>query len=189
MHMKKRIILASGSPRRAEILASHGVDFTVMTSDAEEKLEAETDPKTACMYLALKKALAVREKVKEGIIIAADTIVVSGGQIIGKPADEEDAFETLKKLRNGSHSVMTGVALCDAGAENTRVFCEETHVFFSDYTDEDILAYIRTGEPMDKAGSYAIQGGWAEFVERIEGDYSNVVGLPWDRFFLELKRF
>ena len=187
--MKKRIILASGSPRRAEILASHGVDFTVMTSDADEKVEAGTEPKTACMYLALKKALAVRERVKEGIIVAADTIVVSDGEIIGKPVDEEDAFETLKKLRNGSHSVMTGVALCDAGAENTRVFCEETHVFFSDYTDEDILAYIRTGEPRDKAGSYAIQGGWAEFVERIEGDYSNVVGLPWDRFFLELKRF
>ena len=187
--MKKRIILASGSPRRAEILTARGVNFTVLTSDADEKVEKGTDPKTVCMYLALKKALAVRRKTEEGLIIAADTIVVSDGQIIGKPAGEGDAFETLKKLRNGSHSVMTGVALCDAGEENTRVFCEETHVFFRDYTDEDILAYIRTGEPMDKAGSYAIQGGWAEFVERIEGDYSNVVGLPWDRFFLELKRF
>ena len=187
--MNRRIILASGSPRRSEILAAHGVDFTVITSGAEEKAEGCTDPREVCMYFALKKALDVRRWVPEGIIVAADTIVVYGGRIIGKPADADDAFETLKKLRNDSHSVMTGVAVCDAGEENTSVFCEETRVFFSDYTDEDIRAYIATGEPMDKAGSYAIQGGWARFVERIEGDYSNVVGLPWDRLCSELRRF
>ena len=187
--MKKRIILASQSPRRSEILRAHGVTFEIVTADVDESIAEGTDPKTACMFLALKKALAVREAVEEGIIVAADTIVVYEGCIMGKPVDENDAFETLKKLKNDVHSVMTGVAVCDAESENTSVFCEETRVFFGDYTDDDIRAYIATGEPMDKAGSYAIQGGWARFVTRIEGDYSNVVGLPWERLSEEFKKF
>ncbi|MFR8251987.1 MAG: Maf family protein, partial [Anaerovoracaceae bacterium] len=119
----------------------------------------------------------------------ADTIVVYDGCILGKPADEKDASDTLKRLKNDVHSVMTGVAVCDAESENTSVFCEETRVFFSDYTEEDIRGYIATGEPADKAGSYAIQGGWSKFVRKIEGDYDNVVGLPWKRLEIELARF
>ncbi len=187
--MKKRIILASKSPRRSDILSAHGIEFTVLTADVDETVEDGTDPKTACMYLALKKALAVRQMVSEGLIIAADTIVVYGDKIIGKPANDEDAFRTLRMLKNDVHSVMTGVAVCDAECENTSVFCGETRVFFSDYTDQDIRAYIATGEPADKAGSYAIQGRWAEHVEKIEGEYSNVVGLPWKLLSEELHRF
>ena len=187
--MKKRIILASGSPRRFDILTAHGVAFEVMTADVDERLDGDTDPASACMYLALKKALAVKKKTENGLIIAADTIVVYDGCILGKPADEKDASDTLKRLKNDVHSVMTGVAVCDAESENTSVFCEETRVFFSDYTEEDLRGYIATGEPADKAGSYAIQGGWSKFVRKIEGDYDNVVGLPWKRLEIELARF
>lgn len=187
--MKRRIILASGSPRRADILREHGIAFEVRAADVDEHLENGTDPASACMYLALKKALAVRETENAGLIIAADTVVVHGGRILGKPADEKDAFDTLKRLKNDVHSVMTGVAICDAESENTSVFCEKTRVFFSDYTEEDIRGYIATGEPADKAGSYAIQGGWSKFVKKIEGDYSNVVGLPWKRLAEELDKF
>ena len=139
--MGRRIILASGSPRRAAILKEHGIAFEVKAADVDEHLEEGTDPASACMYLALKKALKVKETEKSGLIIAADTIVVHGGCILGKPADERDAFDTLKKLKNDVHSVMTGVAVCDAESENTSVFCEETRVFFSDYTEEDIRRY------------------------------------------------
>lgn len=187
--MNKRIILASKSPRRSDILTAHNMAFEIVTADVDESVPQGTDPKTACMFLALKKALAVRENVERGVILAADTIVVYGGCIMGKPADRQDAFNTLKKLKNDVHSVMTGVAVCDAETENTSVFCEETRVFFGDYTDDDIREYIATGEPMDKAGSYAIQGGWAGFVRKIEGDYSNVVGLPWNRLSEELEKF
>lgn len=187
--MEKRIILASKSPRRSDILTENGVSFEIITAEVDESIPEGTAPAEACMYLALKKALAVKKQTDEGLIIAADTIVVHEGRILGKPVDDEDAFDTLMSLRNDVHSVMTGVAVCDANDDNTSVFCEETRVFFSDYTEEDIRAYIATGEPADKAGSYAIQGGWSGFVTKIEGDYSNVVGLPWERLSAELKKF
>ena len=121
--MKRRIILASGSPRRADILREHGIAFEVRAADVDEHLEDGTDPASACMYLALKKALAVRKTEKAGLIIAADTVVVHGGRILGKPADEKDAFDTLKRLKNDVHSVMTGKRKHECILrENTRVF-------------------------------------------------------------------
>jgi len=122
------------------------------------------------------------------VIIAADTIVYNG-TMLGKPVDEDDAFRMLSDLRNKSHSVMTGVALADAETHRRHVFFEETKVHFGDYSDEDIRQYIASGEPMDKAGSYAIQGGWGRMVTSVEGDFANVIGLPWDRLKEELDRF
>ncbi len=177
---KRHIILASRSPRRSDILKKHGVKFTVASADIDEDVEFWDSPKLYCMSLAVRKAFAVREEGCEGIIISADTIVVHDGKILGKPADDADAYATLKSLKADMHQVMTGVAICDTETGITDTFCEVTDVYFTDYTDKDILDYVATGEPADKAGSYAIQGAWRQFVDRIEGDYSNVVGLPWD---------
>jgi len=186
--MKEKIILASASPRRIEILKNNGITADIMPADVDENIPEGTPPHLACMYNALKKALAVESQVTEGVIIAADTIVYNG-TMLGKPVDEDDAFRMLSDLRNKSHSVMTGVALADAETHRRHVFFEETKVHFGDYSDEDIRQYIASGEPMDKAGSYAIQGGWGRMVTSVEGDFANVIGLPWDRLKEELDRF
>jgi septum formation protein len=188
--MKKRIILASASPRRIEILNSHGIVADVIPADVDESLPEGTEPHIACMYNALKKALCTERQImagqdSEGIIIAADTIVYNG-KILGKPRDEEDSFNTLRELRGKTHQVMTGVALIDAGRQNRRVFCEITSVSFDDCSDDEIRSYIATGEPADKAGSYAIQGMWSSHITDVEGDYFNVIGLPWNRLQSEL---
>lgn len=197
--MKKRIILASASPRRIEILNSHGIDAEVMPADVDESLPEGTDPRTACMYNALKKAMHIEKKlIKEGaadgedsdgaLVIAADTIVYDG-RILGKPENDEDAFRILSELRGRTHQVMTGVAVADAGKSDIRVFCETTSVSFDDYSDDDIREYIATGEPSDKAGAYAIQGRWSAHVTDTKGDYFNVIGLPWERLKTELISF
>lgn len=186
--MEKKIILASASPRRIEILKNNGITCDIMPADVDEYIPEGTAPYLACMHNALKKALAVESQLTEGIVIAADTIVYNG-EILGKPSDEEDAFRMLSDLRNTSHSVMTGVALADAETHRRHVFYEETLVHFGDYSDQDIRDYIASGEPMDKAGSYAIQGGWGVHVTKYEGDFANVIGLPWDRLKEELERF
>lgn len=199
--MNKRIILASASPRRIEILRTHGVEAEVVPADVDESLPEGTQPRMACMYNALKKALYVENIIMkeaaetdagtgtarqpDALIIAADTIVYDG-RILGKPADDDDAFRTLSELRARTHQVMTGVAVIDAGKLDKRVFCETTSVSFDDYSDDDIRAYIATGEPADKAGSYAIQGLWSSHVTDTEGDYFNVIGLPWERLRREL---
>ncbi len=199
--MNKRIILASASPRRIEILRTHGVEAEVVPADVDESLPEGTEPRMACMYNALKKALYVENIIMkeaaetdaatgtarqpDALIIAADTIVYDG-RILGKPADDDDAFRTLSELRARTHQVMTGVAVVDAGKLDKRVFCEITSVSFDDYSDDDIRAYIATGEPADKAGSYAIQGLWSSHVTDTEGDYFNVIGLPWERLRREL---
>lgn len=186
--MQKKIILASASPRRIEILKSRGVEAEVIPADVDESADESTPPHILCMYNALKKALNVYERVSEGIIIAADTIVYCEG-VIGKPCDEEDAFNTLSKLRDRTHSVYSGVALIDVWTGEKVIFFDRTDVTFTSYSDGDIKAYIATGEPMDKSGSYAIQGEWARFVSLTLGDFSNVVGLPWKKLNNELKRF
>lgn len=189
-----RIILASASPRRIEILNSHGISAEIMPAEVDETLPEGTEPRMACMHNALKKALYVESLILEGtetdrsqktIIVAADTIVYNG-RILGKPADDDDAFRMLDGLRGRQHQVMTGVAVVDAGRDDRRVFCEITSVSFDNYSDEDILSYIATGEPADKAGSYAIQGQWSSHVTDIEGDYLNVIGLPLERLKREL---
>ena len=197
--MNKRIILASASPRRTEILKMHGVEAEIIPADVDESLPDGTEPRIACMYNALKKALYVENvimkeseasgadpaKQPDALIIAADTIVYDG-RILGKPVDDEDAFRTLSELRAKTHQVMTGVAVIDASRLDRRVFCETTSVSFDDYSDDEIRAYIATGEPADKAGSYAIQGRWSSHVTDTEGDRFNVIGLPWERLRREL---
>ena len=186
--MKDKIILASASPRRIEILKNNGINAEIIPADVDENIPEGTPPHLACMYNALKKALAVESQQSEGVIIAADTIVYNG-TMLGKPADEDDAFRMLSELRGKSHSVMTGVALADAVTHRRHVFYEETKVHFGDYSDEEIRQYIASGETMDKAGAYAIQGGWGRMVTSVEGDFANVIGLPWDRLRHELEKF
>lgn len=197
--MKKSIILASGSPRRRELLSQIGLDFCVVTSNAEETTDKNT-PEEMVLELSKKKAEAVaglNAAVQDCaaaalgdddkyVIIGADTIVYAGGKVLGKPKDREDAFLMLKRLSGKSHSVFTGVTLI-CGKESVS-FYEETKVFVYDMTDDEIWAYIDTGEPMDKAGAYGIQGAFAAFVSGIEGDYNSVVGLPVGRLYQEMRK-
>ena len=197
--MKKSIILASGSPRRKELLSQIGLDFCVVTSNAEETTDKNT-PEEMVLELSKKKAEAVaglNAAVQDCaaaalgdddkyVIIGADTIVYAGGKVLGKPKDREDAFLMLKRLSGKSHSVFTGVTLI-CGKESVS-FYEETKVFVYDMTDDEIWAYIDTGEPMDKAGGYGIQGAFAAFVSGIEGDYNSVVGLPVGRLYQEMRK-
>lgn len=194
MEQSRSFILASGSPRRIEMFRNHGFDPVVMPADVEEKLPDGISAKDAVMFLALKKGLHTEKTLKESetlsedfIIVSADTVVFLDG-ILGKPEDEDDAFRMLTEMRGRSHYVATGVCLIQPSKNRKHVFCEMTEVIFKDYEDCAILDYIATGEPMDKAGAYAIQGGWGPYVERYIGDYDNIVGFPWDRFQKELKQ-
>lgn len=181
-----KIILASGSPRRKEILENAGYDFEIVTADADESLKSGISPDEAVKYLAELKGDAVR-KVADGVIISADTVVAFENEILGKPKNEDDAFRMLKLLSGKTHSVYTGV--CVQNGEKKAVFSEKTAVKFYELSDEEIIAYVKTGEPMDKAGAYGIQGKGAVLVEKIEGDYLNVVGLPLARLSRVLKEF
>lgn len=197
------LILASGSPRRIEMMQAHGYDPLVLPAQIEENVPLHHSMTDTVTYLALKKArdvetrwLAEKNSVsvaaapdRPPVIIAADTVVCYQGEIMGKPADKEDGFRMLSALRGDVHDVVTGVALVEAGAQHARVFYEITRVFFKDYSDEDLLAYLDTDEAYDKAGGYAIQGWFSRYVDHIEGDYDNVVGFPWKRIEKELAHF
>ena len=185
----KKLILGSGSPRRKELMAQIGLQFEVIVSDADENI-SETWPDRMVMELSKNKAEAVwnslDDKSKaESIVIGADTIVYNDGKVLGKPKDEEDAYNMIKSLQDGVHSVYTGVTLY---GEEVVSFFEETKVYVYPMTDEEITGYIATKDPMDKAGAYGIQGLFAAFVKGIEGDYNNVVGLPVARVYQELKK-
>ena len=178
------VILASASPRRLDILRSAGIDPAIIIPKCTENLPENIEMQDAVMFLALKKALWAEEYIKgkelvnkNPIIIAADTVVYCN-KIIGKPKDKEDAFDILNALRANTHYVATGVALINPLTSEKRVFCEVTKVFFKDYTDEDLNAYLETKEPYDKAGAYAIQGTFSKYIDHIEGDLNNVIGLP-----------
>lgn len=186
----EEIILASASPRRIEMFRDNGIEVKVMPADIDEALPEGIKAADAVMFLALKKALHIEKKlVDEGgqgrLIVAADTVVFEDG-ILGKPADENDAFEMLKLLRGRSHYVATGVAVIEAGGSYRKVFYDRTEVEFTDYSDDEIRAYIATGEPMDKAGAYAIQGGFGKYVKEYRGSYKNIVGFPWEKFEREI---
>lgn len=181
---RAHIILASGSPRRREILAAAGYRFDVITSDADESYDASFSPAEVAPYLARVKAAAVHESLESGqragaIVIGADTIVALGARIYGKPADEADACRILRELSGKTHQVITGV--CVISEEETTSFAEVTHVTFRELDDTEIVAYVATGEPLDKAGAYGIQGEGARLIERTDGDFDNVVGLPITR--------
>jgi len=172
------IILASASPRRKQLLEILGIDFDIIVSDVDETIIDESDPEQVVKELAYKKAIAILDKIdKPSLIIAADTLVV-GENILGKPKDEDDAIQMLMSLSDKSHRVMTGIAIIDSQSNKVITHCETTNVFFRKLTIGDIRGYLNTGEHMDKAGSYGIQGKAALFVRKIEGDYNNVVGLP-----------
>ena len=182
----KKIILASASPRRRELLAQIGIPFEVLTSDADESIGAMA-PEEACRELAKRKAKAVLEHLKacgrgdeDLLIIGADTIVVQDKEILGKPADPADAARMLRLLSGREHEVLTGVYVIDT-AGGSLAFSEKTDVYVADLTEADIAFYLSTGEPFDKAGSYGIQGMFARYIEKIDGDYNNVVGLPVGR--------
>lgn len=182
----KHIILASGSPRRKEILDLAELDFGVMPSNAEE-ITTKTAPHEVVMELALIKAKDIYEKTdKQSMVVGADTVVAYQGQILGKPADKEDAKRMLFMLSGQTHEVYTGVCVIEDGEAKT--FYEETKVTFYEISEDEIDHYIETGEPMDKAGSYGIQGKAAVFIKGIEGDYYNVVGFPIARFLHEITR-
>lgn len=189
----EKIVLASGSPRRKELLARTGMKFSVVVSDGEEKTDL-TDPAQAVEQLSQDKALAVA-KMLEGqqevsLIIGADTVVAFKGEILGKPADEDDALQTLLKLQGKAHQVYTGVTILvkEQGRWKPYTFSEKTDVEFYPVSQNEILDYIKTGEPMDKAGSYGIQETFGIYVKGICGDYNNVVGLPVGRLVYELKK-
>lgn len=187
------IVLASGSPRRKELLAKTGLKFSVVVSGGEEKAET-SDPAETVDKLSLDKASAVADLLQAEkepqLIIGADTVVACDGEILGKPSDREDAFRMLWKLQGQTHQVYTGVTLLlkKKHTWQAHTFSEKTDVQFYPVSREELLAYIETGEPMDKAGSYGIQGGFGIYVKGICGDYNNVVGLPVGRLVYELKK-
>ncbi|MDF7799950.1 Maf family protein [Pontiellaceae bacterium B1224] len=170
-----KLILASASPRRRELLASLGLDFEIRIPDINEQPLNGEEPRTFAERLAREKAAAV-DAPADSTCIAADTIVVQSSRILGKPTDEAQAFEMLSKLSGRMHEVITGV--CVSNKQRTEVISVTTQVFFRSLEKEEIECYIATGCPMDKAGAYAIQGGAAQMVREIRGSYTNVVGLP-----------
>lgn len=179
---QRPIILASTSPRRKELIASLHLAFDVIPSHANEDTPPEWTPEQTVQELALRKALAVYRglegREQEAIIVGSDTVVVLDGEILGKPVDEADAERMLSRLQGRVHRVFTGVACIDAGNGQSLVHYRQTDVTMKELSDATIRAYVKTGEPSDKAGSYAIQGIGASLVDRIEGCYFNVVGLP-----------
>lgn len=175
----RRFILASQSPRRDEILNEVGLEHIVMPSFAEENISKSIPPEKYVMELALLKGADVAKKAKKGdYVISADTVVVFENEIMGKPKDFEDALSMLMKLSGKSHRVLTGYCVIDCGSGNSAVRYEETIVKFCDFDEKTAKKYIRRGESMDKAGAYGIQGKGRLLVEKIDGDYFNVVGLP-----------
>lgn len=190
---KQALILASASPRRIDMMKQKGYNPIVIPARVDESLPFSMDMEPAVMYLACKKALWVEhnlsEKEKESapVILAADTVVYKD-RMIGKPADYQEAVDTLWSLRHSFHYVATGVCLLSAGTPVRRLFCEVTKVWFRNFTMEALSAYARTDEPYDKAGGYAIQGSFGKYVDHIEGDYENVIGFPWSRIERELAR-
>lgn len=198
-----QIILASQSPRRKELLEQIGLEFEICPAKGEEVI-TKTIPEEVVMELSKQKAEEVAAMVSsfgaehkdittpsDIMVIGADTVVAYDGKILGKPADEADAKRMLTMLSGNTHSVFTGVTLVlidKSGRAGELVFYEKTDVKMHEMTEKEIQRYIATGEPMDKAGSYGIQGKCAIYIEKIDGDYNNVVGLPITRIYQELKK-
>lgn len=174
------LVLASASPRRSEILKAVGWQFEKITADIDETEFPNENPVDYVQRLAETKARAVASKIENGLILGADTTVIIDNEIIGKPLDLDDAQRMLRKLSGRWHEVLTGVCLIKKSAQNltVKIDFERTRVKFAPLSDAEIEFLVETGEPLDKAGAYAVQGAAALFIERIAGDYWNVVGLP-----------
>ena len=185
-----KLVLASASPRRREILKNAGYLFSVRPAQIEERLDPALLPGQAVAELAAQKAAcAARHAAEEELILAADTIVVRDSAILGKPKDEAQAFAMLRSLAGREHTVYTGVCVALPGENGKKeAFSCATAVRFYSLSDDEIRSYIATGEPMDKAGAYGIQGKCAIYIDKISGDYNNVVGLPVAAIYRELKK-
>lgn len=175
---KPKYILASASPRRSEILQTLGLEFDTVVADVNEDVVDGEPPAEYVVRVARDKVAAAAGTLSSGIVIGADTVVVIDGRPLGKPVDHDDARTMLKSLSGRWHAVMTGVAVRDVSQPDTLADYDKTLVRFKELTDEEIDSYVASGEPMDKAGAYAIQGRGMLFVEEIAGNYQNVVGLP-----------
>ena len=189
MSKTKKIILASASPRRKEILEKTGLQFIVDAGDYEEDLSLRMPARRLARYLSCEKAKAVAEKYKNAIIIAADTIISLDDKVFGKPHTNSEAIKMLNILNGRDHDVITGFTIMDTGEGQSVSRSVVTKVYFRKMTIREIEAYVRTGEPLDKAGAYAIQGIGAAIVKKIEGDYNNVVGLPINALMKALRKF
>lgn len=186
----RKVILASASPRRRELLEQIGFQPEVIPSEIEES-GVSGKPRELVMELSARKAEAVSARAPEGVlVIGADTVVSADGEILGKPESHEDAARMIRRIQGRRHQVYTGVTLIykEEGRSRKVTFAEETEVAVYPMTEDEIVGYAKTREPMDKAGAYAIQGAFAAYIEGIHGDYANVVGLPVGRVYQEWKR-
>lgn len=186
--MPKKLILASASPRRQQLLKQIGLTFQVLPSNIDEDDTVCSDPLANVQAIALRKAREVAGRIKDGIVIGADTQVLTEDELLGKPLDKADAVRILSKLSGKTHRVITGVALVDAETGFEETWTETTLVKFRDLSKDEITDYVETGESMGKAGAYGIQGMAAAFVESIEGCYFNVVGLPLAKLVQKLRK-
>jgi septum formation protein len=186
MRQNPPVVLASTSPRREELLRLLQIEFEAQSSQVAEFAEANESPRAMVVRLARAKAEAVHKLRPEAIIIGADTVVVCDSQVFGKPASLEDARRILRQLSGRTHEVLTGV--CVIHGHTRKVDCSRTVVEFSSLTKQEVEWYLRTGEPMDKAGAYGIQGLGARFISRVNGCYSNIVGLPLSLLYQMLKQ-
>ena len=180
------LILASGSPRRRSLLAQVGIPYMVNPSSYKEDAPARKDPEKFVIAQALGKAKDVASRYPDRWVLGADTVVVFDGEILGKPKNEKDAISMLKGLSNHKHSVFTGLALVKDDTVYTKAV--ETKVWFRKLKEREIVEYVCSGEPMDKAGSYGIQGKAAIFIDKINGSYTNVVGLPVSQVYTMLQK-
>jgi septum formation protein len=189
LEVQRHIILASASPRRKDLLTQIGLQFTVVPSEYEEDMTLQLSPRRLACLLSSKKAEDVAARHRRALVIAADTFICCKGRLLGKPSTPQEAKKMLHSLSNRSHQVITGFTIIDAesGAEVSKSVT--TRVFLKKLTARDIDAYVASGEPMDKAGAYAIQGLGAVLIKKIEGDYFNVIGLPLNALASALKRF
>jgi septum formation protein len=186
---KRKIVLASGSPRRKELLEKIGLTFIVDPSNSDENPLLSFKPEGMAKAISLAKALKVASKYSDAIVIAADTIGIFRGKLVGKPANAEDAKMMLSKLSGKSHRVITGYTILDTSSKQVTTHSVETRVFIKKLTPEEIANYVNSGEPLDKAGAYGIQGLGSIIVEKIFGDYYNVMGLPVCALGESLKKF
>ena len=182
-----KIILASASPRRKELMELAGYDFEVICADIVEVVPEEAMPQEVVMSLALQKAQAVAAEHKDAVVIGSDTVVALDGKILGKPHSEQEACEMLRSLSGRTHKVFTGVAIVCGG--KVKNFFDETDVEFYSLGDDEIKKYVATGEPTDKAGAYGIQGKGSVLVKRINGDFFSVMGLPIAKLYREMSDF
>jgi len=189
MPEQRKIILASASPRRREILDKTGLKFSVDAGEYEEDMELGLKPHRLARFLSAEKAKTIAVKYTNALVIAADTFIVFRGKLLGKPHTEEEARRMLVLLNGKSHSVITGFTILDTKTKKKLSRSVETKVYFKKMTEQEIESYVATGEPLDKAGAYAIQGIGAVIVRKIEGDYLNVVGLPLNSLIEALKKF